>query len=161
VVSRRLFLAGGAAALLAGCGEEEQVVASPADAMLRQLAAERALVAATGELPRGAPRDAADTVRAVSAEASERARRLAAAVSQEGGRPHDAPQPAAERVSPDEAVARAQAAIVAHVVALPSLGGRELRELGADLVAGAAADAALLSDALGIPVEDPFPGTPQ
>ena len=57
-------------------------------------------------------------------------------------------------------MARAQAAIVAHVVALPSLAGRELRRLGGDLVIGAAADTALLSDALGIPVADPFPGTP-
>ena len=160
-MTRRALLAGGAAALLAGCGAEEEVVVAPADAMLRQLAAERALVAATGELPRGAPAAAADTVRAVSAEAAERARRLAAAVSAEGGRPHDAPQPAARRVDAQEALARAEAAIVAHVVALPSLAGRELRKLGAELVTGAAADAALLSDALGMPVEDPFPGTPQ
>ena len=88
-------------------------------------------------------------------------RKLAAAVSAEGGRPHDAPQPAAERVDAEEALARAEAAIVAHVAALPSLAGRELRALGADLVAGAAADiararatrSARLSD-------DPFPGTP-
>ena len=46
------------------------------------------------------------------------------------------------------------------MVALPSLSGRELRLLGGDLVAGAAADTALLSDALGLPVHDPFPGTP-
>ena len=71
MVTRRALLAGGAAVLLAGCGEEEEV-AAPADALLRQLAAERALVAATGELPRGAPPDAARTVRVVSAEAAER-----------------------------------------------------------------------------------------
>jgi hypothetical protein len=160
VVTRRVLLAGGAAALLAGCGEEEEVVAAPADALLRQLAAERALVAATGELPRGAPPAAADTVRLVSAEAAERARKLAAAVSAEGGRPHDAPQPAAERVDAGEALSRAEAAIVAHVVALPSLAGRELRLLGADMVAGAAAGTARLSDAFGTPVHDAFPGTP-
>jgi hypothetical protein len=97
----------------------------------------------------------------VSARARARAARLAAAVAAEGGRPHDAPQPPAERVPPEEAVARGQAAIVAHVVALPSLAGRELRELGAELVTGAAGDTALLSDALGIPVEEAFPGTPQ
>jgi hypothetical protein len=158
VVSRRLFLAGGAAALLAGCGEEEEVVASPADAMLRQLAAERELAAA---MPAGVSGDAAKTARQVSARARERAEKLAAAVAAEGGRPHDAPQPPDERVSPKEAVARGQAAIEAHVVALPSLAGRELRELGAELVSGAAGDTALLSDALGMPVEDPFPGTPQ
>ena len=160
MVTRRALLAGGAVALLAGCGEEDDVVAAPADAMLRELAAERALVAATGEVPRGAPPDAAGTVREVSRRAGERARKLAAAVAAEGGRPHDAPQAAAERVDAQEALARAQAAIVAHVVALPSLAGRELRRLGADLVAGAAADTALLSDALGLPVDDPFPGTP-
>jgi hypothetical protein len=152
VVTRRVLLAGGAAALLAGCGEEEQVAAAPADVMLRQLAAERELAAAIvpGTVARG-----------VSARARARAARLAAAVAAEGGRPHDAPQPPDERVSPEEAVARGQAAIVAHVVALPSLAGRELRELGADLLTGAAGDTALLSDALGIPVQDAFPGTPQ
>ena len=158
MVTRRALLAGGALALLAGCGEEEEVVAAPADAMLRQLAAERELAAA---MPIGVSGDAADTAREVSARARDRAERLAAAVAAEGGRPHDAPQPPDERVPPEEAVARGQAAIVAHVVAMPSLAGRELRELGAELVAGAAGDTALLSDALGIPVEDPFPGTPQ
>jgi hypothetical protein len=160
VVTRRWFLAGGAVALLVGCGEEDDVVAAPADAMLRQLAAERALAAATGELPSGAPRTAEATVRKVSERSRERARKLASAVAAEGGRPHDAPQPSEERVDAREAVARAQAAIVAHVVALPSLAGRELRRLGGDLVTGAATDTAVLSDALGIPVEDPFPGTP-
>ena len=161
MVSRRALLAGGAVALLAGCGEDDDVFAQPADALLRQLAAERALVAATGELPSGAPRAAADTVREVSDRSQARAQELAAAVAGEGGRPHDAPQPAAERLDAREALARAQAAIVAHVVALPSLAGRKLRLFGADLVAGAAADTALLSDALGLPVDDPFPGTPR
>jgi hypothetical protein len=150
-----MLLAGGAVALLAGCGEEEEVAAAPADALLRQLAAERELAAATVSGP------GARTTREVSARARARAARLAAAVAAEGGRPHDAPQPPAERVPPEEAVARGQAAIVAHVVALPSLAGRELRELGAELVTGAAGDTALLSDALGIPVEEAFPGTPQ
>ena len=88
MVTRRSFLAGGAVALLAGCGEEDDVVAArPGDALLSQLAAERALVAATGELPDGAPRAAADTVREVSERSQERARRLAAAVAAEGGPP--------------------------------------------------------------------------
>ena len=160
-MTRRLFLAGGAAALLAGCCEEEEVAAAPADAMLRQLAAERALAAATARPPRGVSGNEADTVREVSTRARDRAARLAAAVAAEGGRPHDAPQPPDERVMPEEAVSRGQAAIVAHVAALPSLAGRDLRKLGAELVTGAAGDTALLSDALGIPVEDPFPGTPQ
>jgi hypothetical protein len=157
VVTRRALLAGGAVALLAGCGEEDDVVAAPADALLRQLAAERAFAAAA---PTGVSGPAADTAREVSGRARERAERLATPVAAEGGRPHDAPPPADERVSPEEAVARGQAAIVAHVAGLPSLGGRELRTLGAELVAGAAGDTALLSDALGIPVEEPFPGTP-
>jgi hypothetical protein len=161
VVSRRALLAGGAVALLAGCGEEEVVVVAPADALLRELAAERDLAAVTGSLPEGAPRAAAGVVRQVSTRARARATRLAAAISAEGGRPHDAPQPPAERVGSEEAVARAQAAIVAHVVALPSLPGADLRGLAAELVAGAAADTALLSDALRLPVEDPFPGTPK
>jgi hypothetical protein len=161
VVSRRLFLAGGAVALLtAGCGEEENVVAAPADALLRQLAAERSLAAATGELPSGAPRSAADTVREISTRARARATKLARAVAAEGGSPHDAPQQPGERTPAAEAIARAQAAIVAHVGALPSLAGRELRSLGAEMVIGAAADTALLSDALEAPVDDPFPGTP-
>lgn len=160
-MTRRALLAGGAVVLLAGCGEEEDVVAAPADALLRQLAAERALAAATARPPRGTSGPAADTVREISTRARDRAARLAAAVSAEGGRPHDAPQPPDERVAPGEAVSRAQAAIVAHVVALPSLTGRDLRRLGAELVNGAAADTALLSDALGIPVDDPFPGTPR
>ena len=150
----------GAAVALVGCGEEEVVVAAPADALLRQLAAERTLVAATALAPHGTSGLAADTAREIATRARDRAARVATALSREGGRPHDAPQPPAERVAPEEAVVRAQAAIVAHVVALPSLGGRDLRRLGAGLVGGAAADTALLSDALGMPVEDPFPGTP-
>jgi hypothetical protein len=162
VVTRRALLAGGAVALLAGCGEEEEeVVARPADALLRQLAAERALAAATGSLPTGAPRSAVHTVAEISTRARDRAAKLAAAVAAEGGRPHDAPAPPDVRVAPREAVARAEAAIVAHVVALPSLAGRERRRLGAEMVTGAAADTALLSDALRMPVDDPFPGTPE
>ena len=144
--------------LLAGCGEEEVTVAPASDALLRQLAAERQLAAAT---PTGVSDDAAAEAAEISSRARDRAARLATALSAEGGRPHDAPQPPEERVSPEEAVGRARAAIVAHVVALPSLTGRELRQLGAEVVTGAAADTALLSDALGIPVEDSFPGTPQ
>ena len=134
------------------------VVPSARVALRRELAAERALAAAT---PRGVSALAAATAEEIARRARNRAAELAAAVSAEGGSPHDAPQPPAERVTPEEAVARARAAIVAHVVALPSLTGRELRELGAGMVHGSAADTALLSDALGIPVDDPFPGTPE
>jgi hypothetical protein len=145
-------------ALLAGCGEEEDVTPPASDALLRQLAAERALAAAT---PTGMSDEVAAEAAEIATRARDRAAKLATALSAEGGRPHDAPQPPDERVSPEEAVGRAQAVVVAHVVALPSLGGRELRQLGAEMVIGAAADTALLSDALGMPVEDSFPGTPQ
>ena len=156
MVTRRSLLAATGLALLAtGCGEEGNVVARPDDALQRQLEAESALAAATGQMPAGAPRAAADTVREVSARSQARVRRLAAALSKEG---YEIAK--AERVGAEQAVALAQAAIVAHVVAMPSLTGPELRRLGADLVAGAAADTAVLSDALGNPVHDAFPGTP-
>jgi hypothetical protein len=146
--------------LLAGCGEEEDVTPPASEALLSQLAAESALAAATSSLPAGAPRSAGPTVREISARASRRAETVAAAAADEGAPATFEIEPA-ERVDAAEAVARGRAAIVAHVVALPSLTGRELRQLGAEMVTGAAADTALLSDALGLPVEDSFPGTPQ
>lgn len=154
------MLAGGALALLAGCGEEEEVVATPADALARQLDAEWALADATGTLPEGAPRSAAGVVREVHARAQARAKKVAAAAPAKSGPPTYEIKPV-KRVDATEAVAHAQAAIVAHVAALPSLAGRDLRALGAEMVTGAAADAALLGDALGVPVDDPFPGTPR
>ena len=48
---------------------------------------------------------------------------------------------------------------MAHVAVLPALEGRELRGLGAELVAGAAADVAVLGDELGEQAVDPFPGS--
>jgi hypothetical protein len=145
--TRRALLAGSAVALLvAGCGEEDEAVTAPADALRRQLAAERALAAATARLP-------GPEAQEISTRARERAAKLVAEV----GEPPD--EPAAQRVAAEEAVALAQAAIVAHVVALPSLTG-ELRELGAEMVAGAAGDTALLADALGVAYHDAFPGTP-
>jgi hypothetical protein len=148
-VTRRTLLAAGAVAVLAGCGEEEQP-APASEALLRSLAAERAL-AATSSGP--------ELVRRVAARARERADLLAAAVSAEGGRPHDAPAPAAGEAAPEEIVARGRAALDAHVAALPSLEGAELRGLGADLVSGAAADVAVLGDALDVPVAGAFPGS--
>jgi hypothetical protein len=153
VTSRRSLLAAGALAVLAGCGEDDEAATSArvVDALLRQLAAERALAAATAE---GRP-----LVERVSARARERARVLASAVAAEGGRPHDAPQPQAAPAGAEEILARGRAALAAHVAALPSLDGRELRRMAADLVAGAAADLAVLGDQLGRPVSDPFPGS--
>jgi hypothetical protein len=143
VVSRRALLAGGAVALLAGCGEEEEQ-APAADGLLAALAAERAFGAAAS----GAPR--------IAARSRERAELLAAAVSAAGGRPHDAPAP--EDGSGDP-VALGQAALTAHIAALPGLSGRSERRLGARLVAGAAADVAVLGDELGRQAVDPFPGS--
>jgi hypothetical protein len=151
VVTRRGLLAGGAVCVLAGCGEQEQAVTAPADALRRQFDAESAFAAATAGLPRR-------RAQAISTRARARATKLATRLAAEGGEPPDTPP--GERVSPEDAVARGQAAIAAHVVALPSLTG-ELRTLGAEMVIGAAADTALLGDALGVPAADPFPGTPR
>jgi hypothetical protein len=138
VVSRRTLLAaGGAAVLLGGCGEEDEPAApSAADALLRSLAAERALAAAARDR--------------IAARARERARQLASAVSEEGGRPHDAPADA----EGGDAAAAARAALVAHVDALPPL-GRDQRALMGELIVGAAADLAALTGEA-----EPFPGTP-
>ena len=137
-LDRRAFLAGGAVALLAGCGEEdgEPAPARPADVLLRSLAAERALAAAAS--------------RAVAARARERARRLASAVSEQGGRPHDAAPPAAG----GDAASAARAALTTHVDSLPRLSG-DLRALAGEMIVGAAADLALLTGEA-----EPFPGTP-
>jgi hypothetical protein len=138
VVSRRLFLAGGAVALLAACGKEDEPAAPrPADVLLRSLAAERALAAAAS--------------RTVARRARERARRLASAVAEQGGRPHDAPAAGAKGRDP---AAAARTALVAHVESLPALRG-DLRALAADMIVGAAADLAALGGEA-----EAFPGTP-
>jgi hypothetical protein len=147
VVTRRALLVAGAAAGLAGCGKDEAVLPPPrpAESLLRQLAAERALAAAVAGGDEELARRAAD-----------RARRLAVALSEEGGRPHDAPAPGDVPWDPVNARRRAEAALEAHVMAMPDLNRRELRRLGADLVAEWAADAARL----GAPTDNAFPGTP-
>jgi hypothetical protein len=151
VVNRRtLVLGGGAALLAAGCGKDFVVAPPPAEpALLRALAAERAL---------GATMAALDKPR-LAARSRERATRLAAELSSLGARPHDAPAPEAQ-ADVAAGLRRGHAALEAYVAALPSLDGREQRGLGADLLAGAAGDVALLGNAFGIPADDPFPGTP-
>jgi hypothetical protein len=131
--SRRALLAAGAVTALAGCGEEDEgAAARPSDVVLPSLAAERALAAAAGsDFPR------------VAARARERARRLASVVAAEGGRPHDAPAPAGGGADPVEL---GRAALVAHIAALPGLVDRALRQLGAEIVVGAAEDVAVMSD---------------
>jgi hypothetical protein len=124
VVTRRGLLLAGGATLLAGCGRDEAAVPPPApvDVLRGELAAERRAVAAVSGPAR--------------ARAAERARRLAAAVSEAGGRAHDAPQ-GEDGGDPEAALA---AAVAAHVGALPDV--PEQRALVTDLIAGAAADLA-------------------
>jgi hypothetical protein len=147
VVTRRaLLLAAGGAAVVAGCGTDGEAPPPPATTvMLGELAAERALA--------HEPANATGLERAIAARSAERARRLASAIADAGGDPHEAGEP---DTAPDPARAaeRARAALEHHVTALPSLTG-QLRAMGADLVAQSAADAALL----GSPPEA-FPGTP-
>jgi len=151
VVTRRAVVLGGGAALLAaGCGKDEVLSPPPAEpALLRALAAERALGASMAALdqPRLAQRS------------RERATRLAAELSELGARPHDAPAPEA-RADIAAGLRRGHAALEAYVAALPALVTRSRRGLGADLLAGAAGDVALLGNAFGTPPADPFPGTP-
>jgi hypothetical protein len=121
----------------------------PVAALLRQLAAEHALLGALTRLP--AHDD--DLIRRLAARSRDRARRLSTAIEAEGGRP-------SPRVDdPGVAFERARAALAAHVTALPELARSDLRRLGADLVAESAADLALLGEELGEPAGDAFPGT--
>jgi hypothetical protein len=146
VVSRRALLVGSGAILLAGCGKDDEAPPpDPAQVMLGELAAERALA---HDL-----RGSSGLERRIAARSIARARRLASAIAAAGRDPHEAPEP---DTAPEPAAAalRARTALERHVTALPTLTG-DLREMGADLVAGAAADAALL----GSPSEA-FPGTP-
>jgi hypothetical protein len=89
----------------------------------------------------------------------ERSTRLAAELSSLGARPHDVPAPDAD-ADVAAGLRRGHAALEAYVAALPALVTRSRRELGTDLLAGAAGDVALLGKAFGAPPEDPFPGTP-
>jgi hypothetical protein len=146
VVTRRTLLLAGGAGVLAGCGKDDEAPPpDPAQAMLQELGAERALAHELSETT-GLERRIADR-------SIERARRLASAIADSGRDPHEARAPDTPP-DPAAAAARARAALERHVTALPALTG-DLREMGADLVAGTAADAALL----GSPPEA-FPGTP-
>jgi hypothetical protein len=151
VVSRRALLAAAGGALLAGCGKDRPGPPAPRpdSALLRQLAAERALE----EALHGAGEER------LAARARGRSRRLAEAIRARGGRLYDAPPQERRPGDPAVALERAGAALAAHVAAMPDLAGRDLRRLGADLVAESAADLAVLGDALGSPQTDAFPGT--
>jgi hypothetical protein len=144
VVSRRALLLGGGAALVAsGCGQDEEVGPPATQVMLRELTAERALAADLS---------GAHGLRGeIGARAAARAERLASAIADAGGNPHEAPAGSGD---PPAAGQHARAALEAHVAALPGLAG-SLRAMGADFVAESAADAALLGSDGGA-----FPGTP-
>jgi hypothetical protein len=185
-------MAAGGAALLAGCGKDDaaQPPPRPLDALTRELAAEQAasgaLVdlirsAALGTVPKGARRE---PVRRIFHRTRGRARRLAAAVTAEGGRPYDAAAHAAARAAGaaawdaatagdrvaapkaffgdpragDFAIAALRAAVAAHVAALPDL-TPDLRELALRLTPEAAADLAVLGSVLGVPAAEAFPGS--
>jgi len=141
-VSRRALLAGGAVALLVGCGEDDDTGApAPASVVMAgELRAERAFEAALLRLsePLG-PR--------LAARAAARARTL-----EQAGATADGAAPASG--APLEL---GRAVLVAHVGALPS---PVERSLVTELITGAATDVAVLASALGEPLDDPFPGTP-
>jgi hypothetical protein len=163
VVSRRALLVAGGAVLFAGCGKDEAELGAPpsrAEALRSQLAAERELVSRLALMPRLAPPRDRRLVRDIAVRARRRSEILAAALSAAGGRPHDVPQPAAGKPEVSEALAGAREALTAHVTALPGMTGRDLRALGADLVAESAADLALLAAVFHAPPETAFPGTP-
>ena len=145
---RALLLGGGAAILAAGCGKDERVSPpAPEPALLRSLAAERALGAAMATLE----------MRLLSARSRERSEKLASALSERGRDPHEALDVTG---AGNEALPRGRRALEAYVALLPRLQGRDERSFGADLLAQAAADVALMGYALGTPPDDPFPGTP-
>jgi hypothetical protein len=158
VVTRRGLLAAGGLALLAGCGKDDAAAPLPtaADSLLLQLAAERGLAAALDGLDAPDP----EVVRRLAARADDRARRIAAALSAEGGRPHDAPAPAGGEAGPEQALERSRAALASHVEGIQWLGGDALRRLGSRLVTESATDLVVLGDVLGTPTAEAFPGVP-
>jgi hypothetical protein len=160
VVTRRGLLAAGGLALLAGCGKDDAAAPLPTagDALLRQLAAERSLAAALDGLD--APPAGRETVRRLAARADARVERLAAAVSAEGGRPHDAPAPEGGAAGPDAAIDRSRAALEAHVEGIQWLGGDELRRLGSRMVTESATDLTVLGGVFGTSTTEAFPGVP-
>jgi hypothetical protein len=156
VTRRRLLLAGfaGGATIVAGCGKDEvAAVPSASEALRRVVRAESALAAAvrTQASLEGA------LLERIGERADGRAGRAIPVLQQLGG-------PRAELLELDEPVGdpleRGRAALEADVAALPSLTDRDLRDLGALLVEGCAADLALLESVLGPVSGDAFPGTP-
>ena len=160
-MTRRGLLAAGGLALLAGCGKDDAAEPLPtaSESLLLQLAAERASAASLDGLDARAPAADRELVRRLARRADDRARRLAAAVAAEGGRPHDAPAPdEPDSAVPDDAIERSRAAVAAHVEGIQWLGGDELRRLGTGLVTESAADLAVLGAVFGISTAEAFPG---
>jgi len=156
-VSRRgLLLAGfaGGATILAGCGKDDVAGPPSASEALRPVVrAENALALAvrTQVSPERA------LLRQIAQRAEGRAGRVAAVLLELSGRSAGSP----DRDEPvGDPLERGRAALEANVAALPSLSGRDLRELGAFLVEGSAADLALLEDVFGPVSGHAFPGTP-
>ncbi|HEX5617158.1 MAG TPA: hypothetical protein VFX51_01985 [Solirubrobacteraceae bacterium] len=158
MVTRRAVVLGGGAALLAtGCGKD--LVREPppaAPALRRSLAAERSLGASLVALQERGDRA---LLRRLATRSRRRSDTLAAALSELGARPHEVGELEA-RADIAAGLRRGHAALEAYVAALPALVTRARREVGADLLAEAAGDVALLGNAFGSPPSDPFPGTP-
>jgi hypothetical protein len=157
VVSRRgLLLAGfaGGATILAGCGKDDVGGPPPAAEVLRRSRdAENALAFAA----RTQVSSERALLRQIAQRAEGRAGRATAALVELSGRSAGSP----EREEPvGDPLERGRAALEANVAALPSLSGRDLRELGVFLVEGSAADVALLEDVFGPVSGNAFPGTP-
>jgi hypothetical protein len=151
VVSRRALLAGGSAALLAGCGAKKDAGTDRADLLALQLQAAQVSLAAYRGL-RGAPLDG------LHARARARTRRLEAALRAAGGQPRPEPD-AARSSSVALALSAASAELRAHVAATGRTADRAVRSLLAELVIGTAQEEALLERALGRdPLATPFPG---
>jgi hypothetical protein len=148
-----LLLAGGAA-ILAGCGKDAVATPPPAPEVLRRVVDAESALALAARTQRSSERA---LLQRIAQRADDRAGRAAAALSAAGGRAHDA-QASDEAVG--DPLQRARAALEANVAALPSLSGRDLRELGAFLVEGSAADLAVLEDTLATVSGNAFPGTP-
>ena len=153
---RGLLLAGfaGGATIVAGCGKDD-VAAEPSagEVLRRAVDAESAFALAV----RTQASSERTLLRRIAQRADDRAGRVIPVLQQmAGGR---AAEP--ERDGPvGDPLERGRAALEAHVTALPSLSGRELRDLGAFLVEGCAADLALLESVLGPASGEAFPGTP-
>jgi hypothetical protein len=160
--TRRRFLVAAGAALVAGCGKDLEPPVPPAavDALMRQLAAERALMGALILAPASAPRGDRALVRRLSERSRDRVRRLAVAVRAEGGGLYGVPPRLEVTENPAIALERARAAVAAHVEAMPSMRGLGLRRLGAQLVTDSAADLALLGAVFGSGSAEAFPGMP-